>query len=141
MSKSPIHQNLQSKPRKYYQLKIGDLYFYDDFALIEYAENTHVSIPVVRTIIRLSQTFYPIHKPFGLIVNKTNHFTTVPSDAFKLENELKNLVATAVVTWDSSLSINFELENYFFKKINRQLFPDLKTAEKWLLLKVEAAKN
>ena len=108
--------------------------------LIEYAENAHVSLPVLKTIMRVSKIFFPINKPFGLIINKIHSFSTVPSDAFKLENELPNLVATAVVTWDSALSINFELENHFFKKINRRLFPDIKTAESWIQAEVNAAK-
>lgn len=140
MSYKALNSYLQPQIIKHYNLKIGDFYFFENFVLIEYAENAHVSLPVLKTIMRVSKIFFPINKPFGLIINKIHSFSTVPSDAFKLENELPNLVATAVVTWDSALSINFELENHFFKKINRRLFPDIKTAESWIQAEVNAAK-
>ena len=139
MSYKALNSYLQPQIIKHYNLKIGDFYFFENFVLIEYAENAHVSLPVLKTIMRVSKIFFPINKPFGLIINKIHSFSTVPSDAFKLENEFPNLVATAVVTWDSALSINFELENHFFKKINRRLFPDIKTAESWIQAEVNAA--
>lgn len=124
---------------KQYNLAIGDFYFFEDFVLIEYAEDTHVSIPILKTIMRASKKFYSNDRPFGLIVNKIHSFTTVPSDAYKIEKELPNLVATAVVNWNTVVGINFELENHFFKKINRRLFPDIKTAETWIQERVHAA--
>lgn len=140
MSCKALNSYLQPQIIKHYNLKIGDFYFFENFVLIEYAENAHISLLVLKTIMRVSKIFFPNSKPFGLIINKIHSFSTVPSDAFKLENELPNLVATAVVTWDSALSINFELENHFFKKINRRLFPDIKTAETWIQAEVNAAK-
>ncbi len=135
--------NSHLKPyiKKHVHLKIGNFYFFDDFVGVEYAEDSHVSMEELESLIEINQKFYPEDKPFGLIINKSHRYSTVPSDAKKLEDKLPNLVATAVVVWNTALSVNFELENHFFKKINRQLFPDLKTAETWILQKVEASKQ
>ena len=59
----------------------------------------------------------------------------------QLEKEIPNLVATAVVSEDLTKTINFDLENHFFKQINRRLFSTLEEAEAWINEKVEAKKN
>lgn len=119
--------------QQHFHTKIGDFYFFEKYAVVEYAENVVVSMDVISHMISKSKVFYGTEKQFGLIVNKVNNYSTIPSDAMKLESELKNLVCTAVVNYNLSSVVNFDLENHFFKAINRKLFPSLEEAEKWVL--------
>ncbi|WP_170234014.1 hypothetical protein [Bizionia myxarmorum] len=52
---------------------------------------------------------------------------------------MPNLIATAVVTRDDALAINFDLENHFFKTMKRRLFPNMKSAEHWIVEKINTA--
>ncbi|WP_417291134.1 hypothetical protein [Corallibacter sp.] len=119
--------------QQHFHTKIGDFYFFEKYAVVEYAENVVVSMPTISNMISRSKAFYGTEKQFGLIVNKVNNYSTIPSDAMKLESELKNLVCTAVVSYNLPSVVNFDLENHFFKAINRKLFSSIEEAEKWVL--------
>lgn len=129
---------LKERILEHHRLKVGDFYFFEHFVLVEYAEDALVSIEYLTEIITRAKRFYGEDEKFGLIVNKINNYATVPSDAMKLEKIMGNLIYTAVVNYNLSSSVNFELENYFFKSINRKRFDSLKNAEEWIFKMLEA---
>ena len=141
MAKPVLESYLSNRIQKIYKLKIGNFYFFENFIVVEYAENIIVSMTVLQTIKKIGLKHFPNNKPFGLIVNKIYPFNTVPTDAMKLEKEVPNLVVTAVVSEDFTQTVNFELENHFFKQINRRLFSTIEEAEKWIDKKIETKKN
>ncbi|MCX7547400.1 hypothetical protein OS188_05465 [Xanthomarina sp. F1114] len=132
MAISIRESHLSHRIIKTYELKVGTFYFFEDFIVVEYAKDTLVSFSAIQPIMAKRNKYFPNNRPFGLIVNKINPYNTVPSDAVKLEKEVPNLVATAVVGYNCSQTIHFDLENYFFKKINRKLFNSLEQADTWL---------
>ncbi|MFL0352773.1 hypothetical protein [Xanthomarina sp. GH4-25] len=141
MSKPVLKSYLSTQILKTYNFKIGDFYFFENFIVVEYAENIVVSMDVLQTIKKIVMQHFPNNKPFGIIVNKIHPFNTVPTDAMKLEKEAPNLVVTAVVSEDFTQTVNFDLENHFFKQINRRLFSNLEEAEKWVNEKIETKKG
>ncbi|PWI29691.1 hypothetical protein DI383_10755 [Flavobacteriaceae bacterium LYZ1037] len=141
MSKPVLESYLSTQILKTYNFKIGDFYFFENFIVVEYAENIVVSMDVLQTIKKIVMQHFPNNKPFGIIVNKIHPFNTVPTDAMKLEKEAPNLVVTAVVSEDFTQTVNFDLENHFFKQINRRLFSNLEEAEKWVNEKIETKKG
>ncbi|MCX7549808.1 hypothetical protein [Xanthomarina sp. F2636L] len=132
-----IESYLSRKTNKTYNLKIGNFYFFENFVVVEYAEDSLVSMAALQTIKTIGLQHYGTKSPFGMIVNKIHSYNTVPTDAMKLEKEVPNLIATAIVSKDLTKTINFDLENHFFKHINRRIFSTLEDAEKWIVKKVE----
>jgi len=126
---SPLAKDIQLS----YHQKIGDFYFLKHFVVIEYAEGIVVQIKELEDIILKSKEFYPEGKKVGLIVNQINNYSTNPLDAMKLEQELPNLTHTAVVNASSPSAKNFDLENHFFKSIDRCLFVSIEDAQSWIL--------
>jgi len=116
-----------------YHDKMGEFYFFEYFVVIEYNEGIFVNIKSLEEVINRSKHFYGLDKKFGLIVNKINDYSTNPADAMELERQLPNLTHTALVNKNSPSAKNFDLENHFFKNINRCLFHNLEDAQAWIL--------
>lgn len=114
-----------------YSFAIGDFYYFKNFVVVEYAEGTTVSFESLGEVMTTKSSHFGNTTPFGLIVNKVNTYAVIPTDANLIEGQLTNLIATAVVTYNETAKLNFELENYFFS-ITRKHFNTLDKAEIWI---------
>lgn len=110
---------------------IGDIYFFKDFAIVEYNEGIIISFENIKPLLELSYDHFGTQKPFATIVNKVNPISIVPTDVPLIEYEQKNLIAIAVVNYNKAANNSFALENHFFSR-RRKEFYNLLDARKWV---------
>jgi hypothetical protein len=123
-----------------YSFAVGNFYYFNNFIVVEYAEGATVSFESLKEIITTKESHFGNTTPFGLIVNKVNTYAIIPTDANLIESQLTNLIATAVVTYNDTAKLNFELENYFFS-INRKHFNTLNKAQIWIKEQLDVVGN
>ncbi|RLD26392.1 MAG: hypothetical protein DRI75_11800, partial [Bacteroidetes bacterium] len=93
-----------------YNLKSGDLYFYDDYIISEVHEGVIVMYKDSLEVLNLVHKHYGFKKHYGLISHRFNSYSVNLSDLLPIAHESGLLVANAVVAYTDMALKNFELE-------------------------------
>jgi len=126
---SPLCKNLI----EHHTIGIGEAYFFKSYIVLEFDEGVYVNFEDMDKLFKLIKGYYKSNRTYGIIANRLNSYSLAVLDIEKVEKELKNLSAYAVITYSSSAKKNFEYESHFFKT-NRKHFDNILEAEKWINL-------
>jgi len=123
-----------------YNLKSGDLYFYDSFVISEIFEGVTVVKEDLTEVINLIRKHYGFKNPYGLISHRLHSYSINLLDILPVSNQFGLLVANAVVGYNEFSFKNFELEKRLLK-LDGESFFDLNDAIRWTNQKVENARS
>ncbi|MDO1500863.1 hypothetical protein Q2T40_12050 [Winogradskyella maritima] len=115
---------------------IGTLFLFENYVIAEMNEGVVLTFDSFFELGRKLVEKYN-ERPFGYIVHRKNSYSINPTDIHIFNKAFPNLKAFAVVSYSSMGEKIFTLENKFFN-FNRQLFHDLKTAERWVQTTLKA---
>lgn len=132
------NSSLAAKANHIYNLKSGDLYFFDDFLISEIHEGVTIMLNDSREVLNLVHKHYGFKKPYGLISHRVNAYSVNLSDILPIANEFGLLVANAVVAYTDFALKNFELEKRVLK-LKGKSFNNMDAALKWTKAEVEKA--
>jgi len=129
---------LASKANYVYNLKSGDLYFYDDYLISEVHEGITVIYKDSLEVLNLVHKHYGFKKPYGLISHRLNSYSVNLYDLIPIAHEFGLLVANAVVAYTEIALKNFELEKRVLK-LKGESFRNMDEAIKWTKAEIEKA--
>lgn len=122
-----------------YNLKSGNLYFYDSFVISEIFEGVTVVKEDLTEVINLIHKHFGFKNPYGLISHRLHSYSINLLDILPVTNQFGLLVANAVVGYNDLSFKNFELEKRLLK-LDGEVFFDLNDAIAWTNQKVESAR-
>jgi len=130
---------LAEKANVVYNLKSGDLYFYDDFFISEINEGVVITHIEVVEVINLVHKHFSFNKPYGLISHHLYAYSINLVDVLSLKNEFQFLIANAVVAYSEITLKNFEIEKQLLG-FKGSAFFNMEDAINWTLKIIEKAK-
>ncbi|CAH8283126.1 hypothetical protein EV196_102100 [Mariniflexile fucanivorans] len=95
------------------KLNLGDIYFFHNFAVVEFNEGVHIDIYNSDQIFDELNNYYGYSKPFGVIANRVNSYSVNLLDIDLFREKSKNLCAYAVVGHNFASKMNAVIENSF----------------------------
>ncbi|MDN3666905.1 hypothetical protein ACFFU1_08305 [Algibacter miyuki] len=98
--------------------KLGDIYFFNHIAVIEFNEGVHVDVSNTTDIIEKLTLFFGMSRPFGVIANRINSYSINLLDIIKIQDKVKNLSAYSVVSHNAAGYMNAEIESNFCSRDN-----------------------
>lgn len=98
---------------KHAQTKLGDIYFFNHIAIIEFNEGVHIEINNSTEIFKELKQHFGEEKPFGVISNRINSYSVKLLDIPLFKRKLQNLDAYAVVGYNSASKMNATIENAY----------------------------
>ncbi len=110
------------------ELEVGTLCFYDDIAIGELNEGITVTSDCMNLLLRTTLDHFK-GRPFVYISNRINSYSVDPLN-YTLLNNISNLRAMAVVSYNSINTSNAKIEKIFFNK-DFEIFDSVKTAMVW----------
>ncbi|WP_411766889.1 hypothetical protein [Winogradskyella sp. A3E31] len=122
-----------------YEMKMGKLYFYEDFVVAEFNEGVHITFDNFSESRTLITSIFE-DRPFGFIAHRKNNYSINLTDATSFNKSFPNLKAYAVVCNTLFGKGIFEIENQFFN-FNREIFKDLESAQNWVIGIVNSEKE
>ncbi|WP_299114214.1 hypothetical protein [uncultured Winogradskyella sp.] len=114
----------------YKEVKIGKLYFFNNYVVGEFNEGIHIDFETFAESTEKILSYFGSND-FGFIANRTNSYSIDLNDANRFNKSFPNLKAYAVVCDTLFGKGVFEVENQFFK-FNRQIFKNLEEAITWV---------
>lgn len=117
-------------PHHYYQTKLGDVYFFENFFVAEFKEGLDINFSNFSEVHQLIKNHYK-DKPFAFISNRIHSYSIVLGDAKLFNERYPNCFAYAIVAYKQLTEKVIEIENKFFK-FNRQSFTTLPEAIQWV---------
>lgn len=120
---------------KSYFLPIGKYDFYENLVVSEYNEGITLDFEACRDLFFLIDRHFGDHKPYGILSNRVNSFSVIPTDYNLLKNHHYNMKAIAVVSNLENAKINVTIEQQFCPK-PMDLFSNVPDAMDWLLKRV-----
>ncbi len=129
---------LASEANYVYNLKSGDLYFYDDYLISEVHEGVIVMYNDSLEVLNLVHKHYGFKKPYGLISHRFNSYSVNLSDLLPIAHEFGLLVANAVVAYTNMALKNFELEKRVLM-LKGESFDNMEDAIKWTKAEIDKA--
>ncbi|ADV49054.1 hypothetical protein I2486_08805 [Cellulophaga sp. E16_2] len=123
--------HLNRKLIKRYQLSVGVVYIYENYAISEINEGIALSYENAKELLELGKAHYGKHTPFVFISNRKNSYSFNPTSHFKTIPVFPNLKGFAVVVYDSMNKEIAEMEQSFVNKpVN--IFDNLDEAIIWV---------
>ncbi|WP_034045097.1 hypothetical protein [Wocania ichthyoenteri] len=92
---------------------LGDIFFFNHIAVIEFNEGVHVDINNSTEIFDEINAYFGSEKPFGVIANRINSYSVKLLDADLFRGKVKNLCTYAVVSYNLAGKMNADIENSF----------------------------
>lgn len=129
---------LASEANYIYNLKSGDLYFYDDYIISEVHEGVTIMHKDSLEILNLVHKHYGFKKPYGLISHRLNSYSVNLSELLPIAHEFGLLVANAVVAYTEISLKNFEIEKRVLM-LKGESFRNMDEAIKWTKDEIEKA--
>lgn len=121
---------LASDANYIYNLKSGDLYFYDNFLISEIHEGIVVAKEDLIEVINLIHKHFGFNKPYGLISHRLHSYAINLYDIIPIVSEFGLLIANAVVAYTEISLKNFELEKRVLK-LKGEAFKNMEDALIW----------
>lgn len=91
--------------------KIGDIFFFNHIAVIEFYDGVHVDINNSKEIFEEITSYFGYNKPFGVISNRINSYSIKLLDVHLFRNKVKNLRAYGVVGHNRASKISAKIES------------------------------
>lgn len=103
---------------KYPKLKIlyGELFFFDEFVVIEINEGVHLDFKKMLKIMSPIIDFYGADAKIYYISNRINSYSSTPQEWVDIIKENDLIIAGAIVFYTPSSLMNAEIENYICPK-------------------------
>ncbi len=95
--------------------KLGNIFFFNHIAVIEFNEGVHIDINNSSEIFEELTNFFGNSRPFGVVANRINSYSVKLLDAELFRKKVKNLCYYAVVGHNTASKMNAEIENRFCK--------------------------
>ncbi|NMH85890.1 hypothetical protein [Flavivirga algicola] len=95
--------------------KLGNIFFFNHIAVIEFSEGVHIDINNSSEIFEELTNFFGNSRPFGVVANRINSYSVKLLDAELFREKVKNLCYYAVVGHNTASKMNAEIENRFCK--------------------------
>lgn len=112
--------NLSNHVLKTVNNHLGDIYFFNHIAVIEFNEGVHIDINTSENLFIELSKYFGNSRPFGVVANRVNSYSVKLMDVDLFRKKSKNLCAYGVVGYNQAGKMNAEIENSFCKasKIN-----------------------
>jgi len=121
---------LNNKTYTTHNLKLGTVYFYNNYVITEFNEGVHIDFEnFMELTLLINSTFKDI--PFGFISNRANSYSIDVRDAELYKKTFPNAKAYAIVAYSNLTERIIEIENHFFK-FNKKVFKDMVSAINWV---------
>lgn len=108
-----IESDFSNQIIKSVEKDLGNLFFFNHLAVIEFNEGVHVNITNSTEIFNEINAFFGSAKPFGIIANRINSYSVKLLDVDLFREKVKNLCGYAVVSYNLAGKMNAEIENSF----------------------------
>jgi len=131
-----LESKIANQVKKALKTSIGELYFFNNIVVSEFKEGVHITYENAQELISELRHYFGESKPFGFISNMVNSYSMNPTDTPRIKEELKNLLAYGVVTYNQAGKLNAEIENNFCENQNI-FFRDLYQATNTVYNKVK----
>lgn len=139
-----LESNIALHVLKQTQSEIGNLYFFEHIAVVEFNEGTHVDLVSTRPLIYELFDYFGSSIPFGLIANRVNSYSISLLDSKDIKLIFPNLVAYGVVSHNEAGRMNAEIESQFCSLENisfDNLYECLDTVHKRVKEKISLSLN
>ena len=127
-STNPHSLTVELEPNNVLHSKLLDVYFYDQFVVVEAKEGVTISYQTAFSIL-IKGMQYCTKKKFFYISNRKNSYSLNPND-YKYLERIPNLAGIAIVTPSELGQKNAELESNFFNK-PMEIFDRIESAHAW----------
>ncbi|MEP1486879.1 MAG: hypothetical protein ABJL44_08880 [Algibacter sp.] len=105
--------NFSNQIIKHTPKKLGDIFFFNHIAVVEFNEGVHVDINNSEEIFDEIKLYFGNARPFGVISNRINSYSVKLLDSHLFRAKVKNLRAYAVVGYNSASKMNAKIENAY----------------------------
>ncbi len=109
MLKSLINERLVQK----YSLCIGELFFFENYLIIEVAEGICFNYEKATEISLLTNLHFG-NRPFGYISHRVNSYSLKPMDYLKTKEIFPNIEMFVVVAYTTAQEISVKIERIFY---------------------------
>lgn len=93
--------------------KLGNVFFFEDIAIVELYEGVHFDMNNSGFIINEFVNYFGNSKPYGVVANRINSYSVNLMHTAFFRTQAKNLKAYGVVGHDLASKMNAEIENDF----------------------------
>jgi len=125
------NSSLASQAKYIYNLKFGDLFFYDDFLITEIYEGMTIGSNEFNYIFILCLEVYGPDKPYGIVSHRLFSYSVNIFELIPISNKFKVVIANAVVAYTDFSLKNFELEKQLLK-FEGKFFNNLDSGITWI---------
>lgn len=105
--------NVAHKISKSITTNLGNIYFFNHIAVIEFNEGVHLEIENSADIVNELVYYFGNSRPFGVVANRVNSYSINLLDVEGFKSKVKNLAGYAVVGHNKASLMNAEIENNF----------------------------
>jgi len=95
------------------QKDLGNIFFFNHIAVVEFNEGVHVDINNSAEIFDEINAYFGTAKPFGVIANRVNSYSIKLLDVDLFREKVKNLCSYGVVSHNLAGKMNAEIESLF----------------------------
>lgn len=111
-----IKSNLYNSISKEHNLSLGDLFLFENVAVIQVHEGMHVDIDSLQDCLEILYDFYEKRKkPFSLISNRINKYSIEVLDYPKYSSLFDNICMYGIIGYSSFSEMNISIEKRFSK--------------------------
>lgn len=119
---------------------VGDVHFFNHFAIIEFGEGQHITLEAAAGLLDNIQKYFGKERSFGVISNRVHSYSMQPMDVAKAKERFKNLVGYGVVANSSPGRLSAHIEDTFCTTQNIK-FDSLYDAIDMISQRVKNAEN
>lgn len=105
--------NLASLIVKQSKSNVGIVHFFNQIAVIEFNEGTHIDLVSVNDTLKDILSYFGRSKPFGIVANRVNSYSISLLDIKDARQKLPNLTAYGIVSYNNATRMNAEIESSF----------------------------
>ncbi|GAA4237243.1 hypothetical protein GCM10022291_23520 [Postechiella marina] len=108
-----LESDFSNQVLKQVKTKIGDIFFFNHIAIIEFYEAVHVDVDNCTEIFNEIKTYFGDARSFGIISNRINSYSIKLLDVPLFRLQFKNLKGYAVVGYTPASKMNAKIENNY----------------------------
>jgi len=125
-----VSTHIKQQPILEHNLEAAKFVFYQNMAVVEGIEGTHVTFEKVSNVLRVAEEVYGNDIPFVYISHRIHSYSIDPIGYYEAIKSFHNLKALAIVTSSKRTKMIANLEKLFVAKPIR-VFDDLDSAILW----------
>lgn len=103
--------NVASKVIKQTKSEFGTLHLFNDIAVVEFNEGTHIDLSAFRKMLNDIVDYFGTTKPFGIVANRVNSYSVSLMDIKDARQALPNLKAYGIVSYNKATEMNAKIES------------------------------